>query len=177
MKLITNWTKQEKEALRKKIERILHAYTILDIRVVGSYVFGDDARDMDVVVFVDEDIEDFRVTDTHDEIVLDLWVHKKTPNLIKLFEMKELGTFDLPQYSLYSNEMIVGKQKDIDRWNAHKRGEFVEWKDNRIMNGKIPMSKDIQLFQSENGGVIAVRHYNKAHRNLFLLSTPRKLWF
>ena len=153
--LIEYWDEEEKQELKKTIESSLHLYSIYDIRVVGSYVFGGDLKDIDVIVIVDDDIDDFKIIERSKDYVIDIRIHNKDKNEYRIFNGRKLGKFNLPQYSLYSNKIIGGKQEDINRWKEHKKGKFVEIRENRIWNGKIPNSENIKIVSVEGGvGVV-----------------------
>ena len=149
-KLIKDWTQGEKRKLINWVEQTLPIWNIKDIQVVGSYVFGGDMKDLDIVVFVEEDIEEFKMNETIDEVPREVFVFHKTQNLHRLFEGAG-QTFNLPHYSLYTNEIIGGKEEDIKRWKACKRGGYVEMKGNRVWNGSIPKSNNLKLIPVEGG--------------------------
>jgi len=150
-KIIQKWNREEKEELIRFVEQNLHIYSIDDIRVVGSYVFGGVLKDMDIVVIVNDNVESFRLNGKFNDKIIDFWVHNKTDGNYKIFEMPKIGKFDLPQYSLYTNKIIGGKQEDIDRWKEHKDGKFVEMRGNRVWNGTVPISDRLKLIHVKGG--------------------------
>lgn len=150
-KMIQNWDDEEKAELIRFIEQNLPIYSIEDIRVVGSYVFGGTLKDMDVVIIVTDNVDSFRLTRKFNGELIDFWVHNKKEEKYKIFEMPKIGRFDLPQYSLFTNKMIGGKQEDIDRWKKCKEGRFVEMRGNRVWNGTIPVSDKLKLIHVKGG--------------------------
>ena len=139
MKLIQNWSNQDKTKLLDRILEVLGDKEYIDIVVYGSRVSGDFTvkSDIDVGVYVDEikrcpccHLQPSEITSYvngihHPEnklgnwFVMDITFHLATK--IKTNKWTQFDeTYDLPKYSLITNEYYKGSKEEIKAFKAKK---------------------------------------------------------
>ncbi len=139
MKLIQNWSNQDKTKLLDRILEVLGDKEYIDIVVYGSRVSGDFTvkSDIDVGVYVDEikrcpccHLQPAEITSYvngiyHPEnklgnwFVMDITFHLATK--IKTNKWTQFDeTYDLPKYSLITNEYYKGSKEEIKAFKAKK---------------------------------------------------------
>ena len=139
MELIQNWSNQDKTKLLDRILEVLGDKEYIDIVVYGSRVSGDFTvkSDIDVGVYVDEikrcpccHLQPAEITSYvngiyHPEnefgnwFVMDITFHLATK--IKTNKWTQFDeTYDLPKYSLITNEYYKGSKKETKAFKAKK---------------------------------------------------------
>ena len=139
MKLIQNWSNQDKTKLLDRILEVLGDKEYIDIVVYGSRVSGDFTvkSDIDVGVYVDEikrcpccHLQPAEITSYvngiyHPEnklgnwFVMDITFHLATK--IKTNKWTQFDeTYDLPKYSLITNEYYKGSKEETKAFKAKK---------------------------------------------------------
>jgi predicted nucleotidyltransferase len=139
MELIQNWSSQDKTKLLDRILEVLGDKEYIDIVVYGSRVSGDFTvkSDIDVGVYVDEvkrcqccQLQPAEITSYvngiyHPEnelgnwFVMDITFHLATK--IKTNKWTQFDeTYDLPKYSLITNNYYPGNKKQTKAFKAKK---------------------------------------------------------
>lgn len=139
MELIQNWSNQDKTKLLDRILEVLGDKEYIDIVVYGSRVSGDFTvkSDIDVGVYVDEikrcpccHLQPAEITSYvngiyHPEnklgnwFVMDITFHLATK--IKTNKWTQFDeTYDLPKYSLITNEYYSGSEKETKKFKNKK---------------------------------------------------------
>ena len=139
MKLIQNWSNQDKTKLLDRILEVLGDKKYIDIVVYGSRVSGDFTvkSDIDVGVYVDEikrcpccHLQPAEITSYvngiyHPEnklgnwFVMDITFHLATK--IKTNKWTQFDeTYDLPKYSLITNEYYPGTKQETKKFKNKK---------------------------------------------------------
>ena len=139
MELIQNWSNQDKTKLLDRILEVLGDKEYIDIVVYGSRVSGDFTvkSDIDVGVYVDEikrcpccHLQPAEITSYvngiyHPEnklgnwFVMDITFHLATK--IKTNKWTQFDeTYDLPKYSLITNEYYKGSKEETKAFKAKK---------------------------------------------------------
>ena len=114
MKLIQDWSNQEKTKLLNRILEVLGGKEYVDIVVYGSRVSGDFnvKSDIDVGVYHPEN-------ELGNWFVMDITFHLATK--IKSNNWKQFDeTYDLPKYSLITNEYYPGNGKETKKFKETK---------------------------------------------------------
>ena len=124
MKLIQNWNNEDKSKLLQRILEVLGDKEYIDIVVYGSRVSGDFnvKSDIDVGVYVNEikrcpccQLQPAEITSYVNGITFHLATKIKSNNWKQFDE-----TYDLPKYSLITNEYYPGNGKETKKFKETK---------------------------------------------------------
>jgi hypothetical protein len=139
MDLIQDWSIDDKKKLLNRILEVLGDKEYVDIAVYGSRVSGDftNKSDIDVGIYVDEikrcpccNLQPKEITSYvngiyHPENELGNWfIMDITFHLVKNIKTNNWSefnqTYDLPKYSLITNEYYPGNKKEIKAFKIKK---------------------------------------------------------